>query len=153
MLWLLIRIARRGTSNECIPTISRNKQNINIFIPHHLIVGGIMISGWSCLPICPSACPSVCCQSIHILFLDSNLSKYGQIFTKLVMCIDNVEIWFGIANGQISSIFDWVTCQQHDNGGVLYFHVFILVKKKCHIWSYVSGSMIIPYTNIKGKTI
>ena len=27
------------------------------------------------------------------------------IFTKLSMCIDIVAIWFGIANGQISSIF------------------------------------------------
>ena len=26
------------------------------------------------------------------------------------MCIDIVEIWFGIANGQISSIFDGVIC-------------------------------------------
>ena len=26
------------------------------------------------------------------------------------MCIDIVKIWFGIANGQISSIFDRVIC-------------------------------------------
>ena len=31
-------------------------------------------------------------------------SKYQWIFTKLGICIDIVEIWFGIANGQISSI-------------------------------------------------
>ena len=36
-------------------------------------------------------------------FLDDNLSKFQQIFTKLGMCIDIVEISFGIANGQISS--------------------------------------------------
>ena len=35
------------------------------------------------------------------------------------MCIDIVEIWFGIANGQISSNFYGVTCPGHDNGGVL----------------------------------
>ena len=29
------------------------------------------------------------------------------------MCIDIVEIWFGIANGQISSIFDRVICLRH----------------------------------------
>ena len=29
-----------------------------------------------------------------------------MVFTKLGMCIDIVEIWFGIANGQISSNFD-----------------------------------------------
>ena len=28
------------------------------------------------------------------------------------MCIDIMEIWFGIARGQISSIFDRVICQQ-----------------------------------------
>ena len=32
-------------------------------------------------------------------FQDDNLSKHQQIFTKLGMCIDIVEIWFGIANG------------------------------------------------------
>ena len=30
---------------------------------------------------------------------DDNLSKYQWIFSKLGMCIDIVEIWFGIANG------------------------------------------------------
>ena len=39
-------------------------------------------------------------------FLDDNFSKYQWIFTKLGMCIDIVEICFGIANGLISSIFD-----------------------------------------------
>ena len=33
-------------------------------------------------------------------------SKPHWIFTKLGMCIDIVEIWFGIANGQILSNFD-----------------------------------------------
>ena len=32
--------------------------------------------------------------------------KHQWIFTKLGICIDLVEIWFGIANGQISSNFD-----------------------------------------------
>ena len=31
------------------------------------------------------------------------------------------EIWFGIANRQISSMFDRVLCPQHDNGRVLLF--------------------------------
>ena len=35
------------------------------------------------------------------LFPDDNLSKHQWIFTKLGTCIDIVEIWFGIANGQI----------------------------------------------------
>ena len=32
-------------------------------------------------------------------------------FTKLDLCIDIVEIWFGIAIGYISSIFDRVICR------------------------------------------
>ena len=36
-------------------------------------------------------------------FQDNNFSKYKWNFTKLGMCIDIVEICFGIANGQISS--------------------------------------------------
>ena len=50
-------------------------------------------------------------------FPDDNLCKHQWIFTKLGMCIDIVKIWFGIANGQISSMFDRVICPQH--GGVL----------------------------------
>ena len=50
---------------------------------------------------------------------DDNLSKCQGILTKLGTCIDMKEILFGIANGQISSVFDRVTCPQHDNGGVL----------------------------------
>ena len=39
------------------------------------------------------------------LFAGDNFSNYQWIFTKLGMCIDIVEIYFGSANGQISSIF------------------------------------------------
>ena len=46
-------------------------------------------------------------------FLDDNLSKHQWIFTKLGMCIDIVEIWFGIANWQISSLFERVICPRH----------------------------------------
>ena len=51
--------------------------------------------------------------SVHFLFPDGNLSKHQWIFTKLGMCIDIVEIWFGIANGQISSNFYGVICPRH----------------------------------------
>ena len=53
------------------------------------------------------------------LFPDDSLSKHQWIFTKLGMCIDIVEIWFGIVNGQISSMFDSFLPAQHNNGGVL----------------------------------
>ena len=39
-------------------------------------------------------------------FLDDNFSKYQWILTKLGMCINIMEIWFGMADGQMSSIFD-----------------------------------------------
>ena len=52
-------------------------------------------------------------------FPNDNLSKSQGILTKLGTCIDMKEIWFGIANGQILSMFDRVTCLQHDNGRVL----------------------------------
>ena len=61
-----------------------------------------MVSRWS------SVSPSV-----GLSFLDDNLSKRKWIFTKLDICIDIVEIWFGIANGQISSNFDGVVCPRH----------------------------------------
>ena len=46
-------------------------------------------------------------------FPDDNLSKYQGILTKLAICIDIKEIWFGIANGQISSNFYGVICPRH----------------------------------------
>ena len=44
------------------------------------------------------------------LFPDDNLSKHQWIFTKLGMCIDMMEIWFGIANGQILTGYLPETC-------------------------------------------
>ena len=52
--------------------------------------------------VCPSSRPSVIHPSVRTLFPDDNLSKYQWIFTKLGRCIDIVEIWFEIANGQSS---------------------------------------------------
>ena len=48
------------------------------------------------------------------------MSKYQWIFIKLAMCIDIMEICFGIANEQSSLIFDRVNI-----GRVLSFQVFI----------------------------
>ena len=59
------------------------------------------------------------------LFLDNNLYEYLWIFNKLAMCIDIVEICFGIANWQSLSIFDRIICLQYNSGGVLSFHVFM----------------------------
>ena len=53
-------------------------------------------------------------------FPNDNLSKPQWIVTNLstCMCTDIVEIWFGIANGQISSNFDTVIFPRHA-------HIFI----------------------------
>ena len=60
-------------------------------------------------------------------FLDDNLSKCQGILIKLGTCIDIEEIRFGIANGQISSVFDRVIiCPQHNSGGLLTFYLFII---------------------------
>ena len=61
------------------------------------------------------------CHTCIFLFPDDYLGKFQWIFTKLGMCIDGVDIWFGIANGQITSAFDRVICPQHDSGRVLSF--------------------------------
>ena len=55
-------------------------------------------------------------------FLGDNLRKHQWIFTNFGMCIDIIEIWFGIANWQISPNFDGVTCPRH-------VHVFVLRTK------------------------
>ena len=73
---------------------------------HHTVVAwyyGIMLS------VCVSVSLSYARLSV-ILFPDNKLSKCQWIFTKLCVCIDIVEIWFGIVNGHISSIFDRVIC-------------------------------------------
>ena len=62
--------------------------------------------------------PSVVRPSVCILFQDDNLSKHQLIFTKLGMRIDIVEIWYGIANGQILSNFEGIICLRH-------VHIFV----------------------------
>ena len=48
------------------------------------------------------------------------------------MCIDIVEIYFGVACGQILSVFNRVTCPQYNSGRVLLFHVFIAAVNKAY---------------------
>ena len=47
-------------------------------------------------------------------FPDDNLSKYQWISVKLGMCIDIVEIWFGIANGQSSTVYEVMELSARD---------------------------------------
>ena len=69
-----------------------------------------MVSYW--LSVHPSVHLSYIRPSLF-LFPDNNLSECWWIFTKLGMSIGIVEIWFGITNGHISSVFDRVFYQQH----------------------------------------
>ena len=71
-----------------------------------------------CPSVRPSIHPSGVCLSVCFSFLDDNLSKHQWIFTKFGMCIDIVEIWFWIANGQILSNFDGIICPRHH-------HIFV----------------------------
>ena len=60
-----------------------------VFIPRHIIMAGyygITLAVFS--------------------FPDNNVNNCQWIFAKLGVCFDIVETWFGIVNGQISSIFD-----------------------------------------------
>ena len=42
---------------------------------------------------------------VRFLFPDDNLSKHQWIFTKLGICIDIMEIWYGIVLGKFRLIF------------------------------------------------
>ena len=57
-----------------------------------------MVSRWT------SVCLSVVRPSIRFSFPDDNLSKHQWIFTKFGMCIDIVEIWFGLLMGKFRQI-------------------------------------------------
>ena len=49
------------------------------------------------------------CHTSFFSFSDNNLSIYQWVFTKLGMCIDSVEIWFGLLTGKFHEFFT-VTC-------------------------------------------
>ena len=62
---------------------------------------------------------TVICLKHAYIFVLTTMSKCQGILTKLGTCINIKEIWFGIACGQISSMFDRIICPQHDNSRVL----------------------------------
>ena len=51
----------------------------------------------------------------------------------------DIMIWYGIANGQISLIFDRGICAPHDSGGLLSFHVFISMLHILYVKNILSG--------------
>ena len=60
---------------------------------------------------------AICPQHVCIFISRDNFSKCQWIFVKLGICIDIVQIWFRIADGQSLSIFD-----SHLPAICLYFH-------------------------------
>ena len=74
-----------------------------------------MISHWT--SVCLSAHLSLSHMSVHppirISFPGIN-ELTSMDFHQCGMCLDIVEIWFGIANGQISSNFDGVNISSRD---------------------------------------
>ena len=79
-----------------------------------------MVSRWMsmCLSIRRSVIRPSVRLSVLLLFPDDNLSKHQWIFTEFGMCIDIVELWFGIADWQISLSFGRVIYPRHA-------HIFI----------------------------
>ena len=77
---------------------------VTFFIPCHIIVSGY--NGMT-LVVCVSVSPSVVHLSMFS-FTGDILNKCQWLFTRLGLCIDIMEIWFGIAYGQRLSIFDRV---------------------------------------------
>ena len=59
-------------------------------------------------------------------FPNVNFSKCQEILTKLGTGIDMKEIWFGIANEQISSMFDRVICPRNTIMARYYSLTFLL---------------------------
>ena len=71
------------------------------------------------------------------------------MFTKLGMCIDIMEIWYGLANGQISSIFDRVI-SQYKIVAVYYRFTFLMSLRK-HACSNILKFLPPKYENFQMK--
>ena len=110
-----------------------------IFIPHHTIVAGYY--GFM-LAVHVSVHPSVIRPSIPIWFPDDKLSKHQWIFTKVGLSIDIVEIWMGIADGQISTNFDRSYLPETHP----YFHFRMIMSK--HQWIFTKLGMCIDIVEI-----
>ena len=119
----LIVISTKGTDRDVIVILVSalvcescfvNPFIIPLHTSHRIVAGYYGFTLDVRVSVCPSVHPSVIRPSIHFSFSDDTLSKHQWIFTKLGMCIDIVEIWFGIANGPISSNFYRVNGLRHD---------------------------------------
>ena len=86
-------------------------------------------------------------------FQDNYLSKFQCIFIKFDMCINIVEIYFGIAHWQISSIFDTVICPRNDNGGVSSFHVLFMEKLRKLPQNFHQVLLLNKSSDLYGNTV
>ena len=73
-------------------------------------------------------------------FPDDNFSKCQGILTKLRTCIGIKEVWFGIANGQISSIFDSYLPAGY-YGFRFYLHINLLIKYSVQQQIHFNGNV------------
>ena len=102
-----------------------------------------MVSYW--LPPCLFVYPSSLCHLSVFSYPDEYLSKNQWIFTRpglcipIVECIHIVEAWFGIATGQISSIFDRVVCLQYLSNLSKYQWIFTKLAMHIDIEDTVQG--------------
>ena len=81
--------------------------NINGFLPNLVCA---LILWRSCLGLLIGKCHQILTElfardATIFSFPDDNLIKRQGILTKLGTCIDSKDIWFGIANWQITSMF------------------------------------------------
>ena len=136
MIWECISAQKRSEySNEALLMSTHNKflcgKKKNICLCGHGCILIMVSHWWGCVSpsslsyICPSVQPCFRFQMINEVKADE---------------FHHIEICFGIANGQISSIFDRIICPQHDIGGVLSFHVISPLFCSSLCWR---GSLII----------
>ena len=89
--------------------------NVNGFSPNSVYALILWRSGLGLLmgKFCLFLTELSACDIYMFSFPVDNFSKCQWIFIKFGVCIDIVETWFGITDGQISSIFDRVICPRH----------------------------------------
>ena len=99
-------------------------RDFTIYVFLMLMISGINVHLLECQPIRPAAIYLSLCTLVYS-FSDDNLSKYQWNFTILGICIDIVEICFGVANGQIHQL---LTDLSASNSPCFYFQMITRIK-------------------------
>ena len=110
MFWLLSAsaLAQCLSFQRCVSRELRCLLTTRFYTQPHSN-GGVLWYHIGCLWGCTSAC------------LPDNNLRMSVDFTKFGVCIDILEIWFGIADGQISLIFDSYRPEIHQ-----FFHFWMI---------------------------